>query len=345
MVIVLQSWTATGYVSNSTGSYVTNCRFSPIIVAKCGRWAHALAGTERNELIWIGPRCRVHVQMLVSRKPVRVECVGILLNVWVGSGEWHGGSEWGGCGLESCSQGRRLMHGWIVGEEMKQQPCGVGRFLSRSLASMGGLGCRILARHGRLPPRGRACFGLVSGYRGATWALASPTQLSWSRCRFLHSLGSWIIIRVVHAWTWVSWNWSSNGSDHKKRCSNNTKSSRQCGPQWFYRTHINFQLTPNLSKFKINVCHLECAKLMCHVNILFYSTFFLELIRYLNLTPIINLWSPKGRFTQWTMKLSHGDLRALIGCWSRPETTSVYTTKKMVEGSWTLRSPKYNFKA
>jgi hypothetical protein len=32
-VIFLQSWwTSTGYFSNSTGSFVTNCRFSPIIV-------------------------------------------------------------------------------------------------------------------------------------------------------------------------------------------------------------------------------------------------------------------------------------------------------------------------
>ena len=31
-VIFLQSWTSTGYFSNSTGSSVTSCRFSPIIV-------------------------------------------------------------------------------------------------------------------------------------------------------------------------------------------------------------------------------------------------------------------------------------------------------------------------
>ena len=31
----LQSWTSTGYFSNSTGSFVTNCRFSPIIGVKC----------------------------------------------------------------------------------------------------------------------------------------------------------------------------------------------------------------------------------------------------------------------------------------------------------------------
>ena len=30
-VIFLRSWTSTGYFSNSTGSFVTNCRFFPII--------------------------------------------------------------------------------------------------------------------------------------------------------------------------------------------------------------------------------------------------------------------------------------------------------------------------
>ena len=38
-VIFLQSWTSTGFSSNTTGSSVTNCRFSPII--DCG-----LSGTE-----------------------------------------------------------------------------------------------------------------------------------------------------------------------------------------------------------------------------------------------------------------------------------------------------------
>jgi hypothetical protein len=32
-VIFLQFWTSTGYFSNSTGSLVTNCRFSPVIDA------------------------------------------------------------------------------------------------------------------------------------------------------------------------------------------------------------------------------------------------------------------------------------------------------------------------
>ena len=51
----------------------------------------------------------------------------------------------------------------------------------------------------------------------------------------------------------------------------------------------------------------------------------------------------KGRFTLWTMKLDQGVVRTLIGCWTRPETTSVCTKEKMAEGPWRSRSPKYNF--
>ena len=45
------------------------------------------------------------------------------------------------------------------------------------------------------------------------------------------------------------------------------------------------------------------------------------------------VWSdPKGRFTLWPRKLDQGIVRALIGCWSCPMTTSVYTKEKIVEG-------------
>jgi hypothetical protein len=45
LVIFLQSWISTGYFSNSTGSSVTNCRFSPIIgqVSKPCQKEHTLA--------------------------------------------------------------------------------------------------------------------------------------------------------------------------------------------------------------------------------------------------------------------------------------------------------------
>ena len=70
-----------------------------------------------------------------------------------------------------------------------------------------------------------------------------------------------------------------------------------------------------------------------------------------NLCPYVHIWpcqkwityhlSPWGphtcewshctnssRFTLWTRKLSPGVARALIGCWNRPRTTSVYTKEK-----------------
>ena len=43
------------------------------------------------------------------------------------------------------------------------------------------------------------------------------------------------------------------------------------------------------------------------------------------------------------MKLFQGDVRAMIGCWTCPRITSVYTMEKMAEGSWRSRSPKYKF--
>jgi hypothetical protein len=56
------------------------------------------------------------------------------------------------------------------------------------------------------------------------------------------------------------------------------------------------------------------------------------------------IWQLKGWFTLWTMKLDQGSVRELIGCWSCPETTSVYTKKTIAEGPWRSRSPKYNFR-
>ena len=47
-VLFLQFWTSTGYFSNSTGSFVTNCRFSPIIGSHSNLWSVLQ--------IWIFPR-------------------------------------------------------------------------------------------------------------------------------------------------------------------------------------------------------------------------------------------------------------------------------------------------
>ena len=51
-----------------------------------------------------------------------------------------------------------------------------------------------------------------------------------------------------------------------------------------------------------------------------------------------------GSFTPWTMKSSQGTIKYVIGCWTRPDTTSVYTKGKMPRWPWSSRSPTYIFK-
>jgi hypothetical protein len=58
---------------------------------------------------------------------------------------------------------------------------------------------------------------------------------------------------------------------------------------------------------------------------------------------LLNFKHSQGQFTLWTMNLDQGFVRQLIGCWSCPGTTSVYTKKKLAEVPWRSRSPKYNF--
>ena len=48
-VIFLQSWTSTGYFSNSTSSSVTHCRFSPIIDSPCRQKAIATESNSSSE--------------------------------------------------------------------------------------------------------------------------------------------------------------------------------------------------------------------------------------------------------------------------------------------------------
>ena len=47
----------------------------------------------------------------------------------------------------------------------------------------------------------------------------------------------------------------------------------------------------------------------------------------------------KGLLTPWTMKLSH---RHVIGCWTRPKTTSVYTTKNY-QSDHEVRGPRKTY--
>ena len=46
----------------------------------------------------------------------------------------------------------------------------------------------------------------------------------------------------------------------------------------------------------------------------------------------------KGLLTPWTMKSSQGPVQFVIGCWTRPMTTSVYTKEQMSEWPRSLRS-------
>ena len=49
--VFLQSWTSPGYFSNSTGSYVTNCRFSPNI-ARCHGRGHGNVSEKQGGRRW-----------------------------------------------------------------------------------------------------------------------------------------------------------------------------------------------------------------------------------------------------------------------------------------------------
>jgi hypothetical protein len=48
----------------------------------------------------------------------------------------------------------------------------------------------------------------------------------------------------------------------------------------------------------------------------------------------------KGPFTLWTMKLSQGLVKFVIGCWTHPTVPSVHTKTKMSEWPWSSRPPK-----
>ena len=62
-VIFLQSWTSSAYFSNSTGSFVTNCRFSPNIDWK-------MSTCSRSDLESLGS-WPTHAQKLTSRTLVK----------------------------------------------------------------------------------------------------------------------------------------------------------------------------------------------------------------------------------------------------------------------------------
>ena len=52
--------------------------------------------------------------------------------------------------------------------------------------------------------------------------------------------------------------------------------------------------------------------------------------------PLCSFWimSLEWLFTPWTMKSSQGLVKIVIGCWTHPGTTSVYTKEKMSKWPW-----------
>ena len=50
--------------------------------------------------------------------------------------------------------------------------------------------------------------------------------------------------------------------------------------------------------------------------------------------------TPEGLFTPWTTKSSKGPVKFVIGCWTRPRTTSVYTKEQNVKVSMGVRGPQ-----
>jgi hypothetical protein len=58
-------------------------------------------------------------------------------------------------------------------------------------------------------------------------------------------------------------------------------------------------------------------------------------VTYLNHQPLfkcrVAICGTKGLFTPWTMKASQSLVKFVIGCWTCPGTTPVYTKDKMLE--------------
>ena len=71
-VIFLQSWTSTGYLSNSTGSFVTDCRFSPIIVQQ---WLGRFLGINwlRSYCLQVQPVTCWHPPVLLCDDALQVD--------------------------------------------------------------------------------------------------------------------------------------------------------------------------------------------------------------------------------------------------------------------------------
>ena len=122
-VIILQSWTSTGYISNSTGSLVINCRFSPII----DTYGLSSSAHDLIENVLIRGICGSYVVTLGSESNT---CIWVIHGARDGRQErtskWHVlRRDWTEC-YKTSSWGQRLTqlrgHLWWLGEERESSP-------------------------------------------------------------------------------------------------------------------------------------------------------------------------------------------------------------------------------
>ena len=53
-----------------------------------------------------------------------------------------------------------------------------------------------------------------------------------------------------------------------------------------------------------------------------------------------NLQHNEGLFAPWDMKLSEGYVNFVVGCWTRPRSTSAYTKEKNCQGDHEVQGPQ-----
>ena len=81
-------------------------------------------------------------------------------------------------------------------------------------------------------------------------------------------------------------------------------------PMW----KLNFDIWKDKIKHPLHYCNI----------VLWVSVFCIGALGISSRT-----WKRKGLFTPWTIKLSRGLVKFVIGCWTHPATTSIYTKEKM----------------
>ena len=97
----------------------------------------------------------------------------------------------------------------------------------------------------------------------------------------------------------------------------------------------------NFYGWDLNIQNLCCiSKSMMKHQQKSYQKMNIPFITYGSLDYMCLDSSTKGLFKPWTMKSSQGHVKYVIGCWTHPGTTSVYTKEISSKWSWSPRSPK-----